>query len=609
MLIKALCDYHQILEDRNVLPPKYYSKVDVRHKIALTEDGKLDDIILCEETLKDDGKALVKRPEMLLPKRIETSKISSNIIEHRPTYIFGIEADGKKLVVSEKARKSWNDFKEKNLMFIEGINTPIVNAFRHFIETWNPENETENKKLLIISKISTSKYVFCLSGSPDVLLHDDAEIKQKWEHLCEKQEEQREGLLGQCAIDGEKNVIIPETHGTIKNLRGGASSGCKLVCYNNTSELSYGKKQSQNSDISIDIAEKYVETLNYLLEDKSHHIVLGDDLTVCFFAIAKDGGEQSNNLLNIFAPSASSKRIEMEALLCSLIKRGTQTRISKDELNKLQENIDEDMEFHIIGLKPNMSRIAVKFYYRQKFGELLHNIAKFQENMQLSEQINIVSMDQIVKACISPRSSKNEINPAIFDKLFDAMIYGKPLPKQIYNKMISMQTKIKDKELKEKKYNLKVNTGVIKAYLINNEKEDLKVSLDKEKKDPAYLCGRLFAVAEHLQKQQAYERGIKKLNKTIKDTYFKGALGTPAKVLPKILKLSQTHIKSLKYDSSKTMYDNEFAGIFGTLDSTFPDRINGKEQGIFLIGYYHEKVFLDKKRQEEIEKAKEKKCE
>ena len=45
MLIKALCDYYDILSQEGKVLPEGYSKVKIHYLISLTADGKMDEII------------------------------------------------------------------------------------------------------------------------------------------------------------------------------------------------------------------------------------------------------------------------------------------------------------------------------------------------------------------------------------------------------------------------------------------------------------------------------------------------------------------------------------------------------------------------------------
>ena len=88
--------------------------------------------------------------------------------------------------------------------------------------------------------------------------------------------------------------------------------------------------------------------------------------------------------------------------------------------------------------------------------------------------------------------------------------------------------------------------GIIKACINRTnramgKKEEITMALDKTNNNPAYLCGRLFFILENIQqKASGYS-----LNRTIKDTYFSAASSRPKLIFPKLLILSQHHMRKL----------------------------------------------------------------
>lgn len=232
MLIKALYDYYDILEKNGKTVPNGYSKVDIDYKIILTADGKIEDIISVKNEIvyKDKkGKTKIKYAptQFIMPKRFETSTIKSNFIEHRALYIFGLNYDKSKKIFTfsgnkDKAVKSHSDFVKSNLEFIDGIDSPIVNAYRNFIINWKPENETENKFLLNLgNEYENAKFIFSLSGFPQILLHEDEKIKKKNEEILNT--ETKNEVKTQCAITGEVKTIS-RLHGKIKGIIGANST-------------------------------------------------------------------------------------------------------------------------------------------------------------------------------------------------------------------------------------------------------------------------------------------------------------------------------------------------------------------------------------------------
>ncbi len=106
------------------------------------------------------------------------------------------------------------------------------------------------------------------------------------------------------------------------------------------------------------------------------------------------------------------------------------------------------------------------------------------------------------------------------------------------------------------------------------------MSLDTERREIAYLLGRLFAVLEKAQLD-----ALGKVNTTIKDRFFSAASATPASVFPRLLRLSQHHIEKAEYGY---ISDRRIAEIMEHVES-FPAHINLQNQGLFAIAYYQQK--------------------
>ena len=111
------------------------------------------------------------------------------------------------------------------------------------------------------------------------------------------------------------------------------------------------------------------------------------------------------------------------------------------------------------------------------------------------------------------------------------------------------------------------------------------MSLNEQSTIPAYLLGRLFAVLEKVQKE-----AIPDLDASIKDRYFTSACASPATVFPLLLRLSQHHIAKAEFGYAS---DNRIEKIMNLLDvekNPFPSHLTLDEQGIFVLGYYHQRT-------------------
>lgn len=119
------------------------------------------------------------------------------------------------------------------------------------------------------------------------------------------------------------------------------------------------------------------------------------------------------------------------------------------------------------------------------------------------------------------------------------------------------------------------------------------MSLDESNTSVPYLLGRLFAACEKLQAD-----ALNDVNATIRDRYFGAASATPALVFPRLLRLS-VHHASKAAESGKTWGEITKSRIVASLPAEpFPRLMRLEEQGLFAVGYYHQRQAFFTKREE-----------
>lgn len=598
MLIQALCEYHDILAQSGKLVPDGYSSVPIHYCISLHMDGSIAGIYSCETTktiIDKKGKRKQKQvpTEMTLPKRTQKTGVDANIAEHRPLYLFGLQYDKDKLSAedrTQKAKKSHAAYIEKNLAFLEGLDSPMISAYRAFLTSWKPENEAENLFLLGLGKkYNTSGYIFSLEGHPEIMLHTEPEVLAKWETLYHDQQKQTEDTLKmQCAVTGEE-APIARIHEKIKGVMGGLATGTVLISYKNSAETSYGKEQSYNSNISETVMQKYTSTLNYLLKTKHHHIFL-EGMTLVFWSMTTQSAEDDMMSALFQANYDQMDASQTGDMLLKLMKQAQKSTVLLEEIASTC-NIDPNVDFYMVGFLPNTSRLSLKFLYHKKYGEILQHIAEHQNDLQIGNKLHPISIGQIFYALLPPTTKKSTVPPALTAKIMESVLYGTPYPTSLLSNMIK---RVKtDTGLSVSRIRAGVIRGCINRYARRNQKEELQMYLDEQNTNQAYVCGRLFAILEKLQKD-ALGNGI---NRTIKDAYFASAASKPSLVFPKILKLAQHHLNKV---NSPVYYNKCIGEIMIHLDGKFPDTLSLMEQGKFIIGYYQQyESFFEKKEKTE----------
>ena len=616
MLIRSLCDYYDIQSARGEAASDIMSEQPVHWMVMLTPDGRVADIIdkrIEESVPQKNGKVkIVKKPIVVpLPKRTQKTGIDANIIEHRPLYIFGLNYDAKIGLTPDdktgKARKSHEAFVKKNLEFFDGIDSEIARAYVNFIKNWVPEDETENEQLKKLGKeYQGSYYIFALDGSPECKLHKDKAVLAKYEEIMAKAAaetaESDDGIM-MCPIEGER-LRAARIHDKIKGIKGGNSVGAVLVNFNSSAFESYGKSQSMNSGISEKAMKKYTSSLNKLLADPMHHIY-SDDMTVVFFAMKHDDKAECD-LFNGYLNSSNgvtedSTKADVKAVSENIYYKG-----QTGNAQALDKDVDNGVDFFVAGFTPNSSRICQKFMVRNKFGKIIDNVKQHQQDMAICGSNGEIPLWRINKELVSPNSA-NAISPALQSDIFQAILNGTNYPYTLLETVVRRVCTDSDTDSNNKIKINEVRAGLIKAFInrkarINGDKEEITMTLNPENTNPAYLCGRLFAVLEKIQ----LEATDVKLNRTIKDAYFSSASSRPALIMPRLIDLSNYHLRKLK--EGRAIYFSKLINeIMGKIKDSLPTNLSIMEKGEFQLGYFQQNkdFFAEQNKNEEPETVNE----
>ena len=595
MLIKALCDYSAAANLCGDTEAYYKQAIDFEILLAL--DGTVTAIQDLRKPIEGTKGHII--PELLLPGRRGNTTAK---------YIFGLEREkGKnsfKTIPGKAGKKSKHDaFCEENLPFFEKIDSDICKAYCNFIRTWNPELQTENEILLQMgANFDNARFCFGLDGSPEIMLHEDPRVKENYQAtLLGKPKKQKTSKIEFCSILGEY-LPICKKHDKVK----GIGNQAKLVSFgknptNRNAFYSYGS-YNKNQDYSCDISEKamkqYTAALNFLLTDNGHHKNFGD-MVVVYFAMKQNDAAECDAFSLLFGDFASDQKetVDQETEKdLNQVYNYAKTGVLKD-----LSGMDPDSIFYVAGLTVNTVRICTRFVLRNRFGVILEHIAAHQKDIRILEKQKPVSMYQIQKQLVSPKSKDAKVPSPLIASLFASILNGTRYPDALLATVIA-RVKTDTDETQQKKVN-HIRAGLIKGCLNRKaKKEEITMSLNLDNTNQAYLCGRLFAVLEKIQRDASEEE----LNRTIKDSYFSSACSKPATVFPKLIQLSQHHLKKIKAKEKAkyaVFYQNLCGDIIDQLEDVFPNTFSLDEQGKFIIGYYQQNKALYAKKEKQQETA------
>lgn len=579
-MLRALCEYYDCLRTRpdSGLIKEGYSKVIVNYNLVLRADGSIRAILPYVRDIAVGKKVKTVGKEEIFPFRNSISGIAAETIDHREKYLFGLEWDKNKEAPATTANsvKAFEKCRAVNLAFLQGIDSPLAQAYMSFMQNWRPEEQTQNPELLKLGKdYAAAKFVITLEGEETVPLNRLPQVCAKWEQSLSSSDEG--GVIGQDAISGEY-LPLARTHDKIAGIRGGQASGVNLVCFNNTAFESYGRTKSYNASISQKSMKKYTTALNFLVSSPMHRQTIGD-MTLLYWANTKDSENPYLDFLSfsLFSPSLDEAKDE---ILDSVFKKLREGRTPDMDF------ADLSTDFYILGVKPNVSRLAVKLFERSKFGKLMANVAKHCNDLSFSVNDRQLSVWEIDRALQSPVTNESP-DPALQAKLLLSIIKGLPYPQTLLNTVVRRCRTDRDNAEKQFYSVSSTRARIIKACLIRKKYiTEVYNMLQENSPDTAYNLGRLFAVLEKIQSD-----ALKSVNASIKDKFFSSACATPYLVFPRLLKLAQAHLSKLG-DGARIYSDKLIQSILSNINSAFPKALNMEEQGMFILGYYQQKQNL-----------------
>lgn len=482
--------------------------------------------------------------------------------------------------------KRFEAFRDKHLQIEASINHADFSAVCRFLESWSPEQLAAHP---ILDQVGTGFGVFQILDQPHSV-HAEPEIRKWWE---KNMPVEVDAPIGQCLISGE-TVPIARLHPKIKGISGAQAAGASIVSFNDSAYESYGKSQSFNAPVGEQSAFRYGTALNSLLtgpQSAKHRIRIGD--TTCVFWTDKK--TLVEDVFAVFSQSGThaiedeSQDPVVRQKLHSFLKA---LQNGREAYGALGENLDET-RFFLLGLAPNAARLSVRFFHQSTISELLDNLRKHQEAIRVvrefDKQVGKRRPDSEFPAyweyLRETVRSGDDPSPLLGGALMRSILEATPYPEALF-------TTILRRTLMEREINY-LRASAIKAVLTRNHQLHITTMLDQENTNTAYLLGRLFAVLEKIQEEGHYEQTVNRLEKTIRETYFSAACATPVAVFPRLEQLSTHHRRHLN-PGRKIFFDQ----LIGEIKWPQPPERgikkthNHEEQGLFILGYYHQRKAL-----------------
>jgi len=565
-VLQSLDGYYGRMTVRGEAEPPGFSREKISFRVTLSAVGEPVSVV---DLRTGAGRKL--SPQLLqVPAGVKrTVAIMPNLLWDKTAYALGRTAG-----TGSRTAQEHGAFKAANLAFAAGSNDEGLTAWRLFLESWNPDLFDA---VPFRADMLDANIVFALQGEARDLHDRDAVQRLLAARLGS-------AATGQgCLVTG-LTAAPARLHPTIKGVFGAQTSGAALVSFNLDAFTSYDKVQGDNAPTSEAAAFRYGAALNRMLDRGSRNRLprsVGDASLVFWADTSHSTSEQQAQGAEAFfasmmeppddATEAARVRTQLEALAAG--------RPVEDP----QLGLAAGTRFHVLGLSPNAARLSVRYWLDDTFGAFAQRLAGHYQALRIEPppwRGQLPSIARLLVRTTAVQEKFENIPPLLAGEVMRAVLTGAPYPRTWLAAAV-IRLRAGDDPASG------WHAAVIKACLQRQTpKEAPPVSLDPDFPKEAYQLGRLFAVLEAAQ-----HAALGRVNATIADRYYGAASATPARVFGTLLRGARTHVSSAQKLNKGFWITPRLEEIIGRLPPKLSRTLRLEDQGLFAIGYYHERAF------------------
>lgn len=644
MIIPSLINYYNRLADDpdSNVAPYGWSRQQVSFAVVIDAQGMFKSIGDLRKQRQGGKRTYLYVEKHTLPGYATKTGtgINPGFLWGNPAYMLGLavakQASGKN-VDTNRVCMQFEAFRDRHLALEHEVDDEHFTAVCKFLKNWDPAEHKDEAKQL--AEYVPGFGVFQIRGQSE-FVHDREEIKAYWNRSLESPPEEAEDDPPPripSLVTGEFEPLARTHKPQISGVLGQQTTGTALVSFNRTAFESYGKDQSFNAPVGVRDAVAYCTALNYLLEDKTRRVTIGEDTYVAwaerpvefegklFEVRAADLMDNATPAPVTVTETAPETSPSPGAVPSSDEAGEAEDRQRAARLHEALQSIregkgvppslgDANVPFYILGLSPNAARLHVRYWLKTTLGELAKNLAHHFAALELDGEppgYRPPSIRDIVGETLPPDNGwpdHSRADKGLAAEILRAVLTGRRYPDRLLGGVIERVRSegFADPDRRHSAFAVAHRrASIIRACLIEDRSKtkslsEVPVSLNENHPSTAYHIGRLFAVLEKAQE----EASESKLNKTIKDGYFASVSSAPAAVLPRLLTLHAHHLRKIENPKHRARLEGFVEKIQGRITDEYPAFLGLKERGFFFLGYYHQRTaFFVKTEKEEAATA------
>lgn len=560
MLLRSLNDLYDQLITEDRLPPVGYQRGRVRFLVDLDTDGQCLSIV---DTSPDETVRTI-------PEVGRTSGVKAFLACDNGQYVLGLpKRDGdkakalnchtaflKRLNEAVTALAAMDSSASKAL----GVIADFVSNRDHAIGEFRSRRiafERDSKGEL---PEASARIAFTVDGIDPVEL---PAVRKWWAQIANA--DLSGGVEGFCQVSGIRSELARKMPGV--SVKPGTPQA--LISANFVAAERYNAKQSRGARISVPVATRSHQALNWLLKDEHHHRRIGD-LTFVWWLDADVAFDPFNVIAQPHADDVAG--------LLAAPWTG-------------RPGLSPSASFRLLGLSLTEGRVVIRFDHVSTLAEVERRTRRWLELIARQGRAGATwwpAIRHLAEATIPPGegTARKARKDRVVEALARAAVAGTPLPRSLLAALVD-----RCRAVPIPRSGTGVDWSAIGARLAClNLYVNLKEDRMNECRSVGDLCGRTLA-----QLEAAQYAALGDTNRSVVDRYYAGASTMPSRVFPGLFKTANAHLAKASRSQGKKGAQIAIARRLGELSGLlieaggFPATLSLEQQADFALGYWDER--------------------
>lgn len=469
-----------------------------------------------------------------------------------------------------KEARSRDTFWEQIDRAADATDDPALRAVQAFGRRRTEEPLAEDLRKAVAAKEATGAervtFAFHPDGGPTVL--DRPAVRQWYTGFFRTftDAKQTDGPVGFCTITGRVGPL-PTTHAmSLTGVPGGLPTGVKIVSFDKPAFQHYGLDGAANAAIGYDAADGYARGFQWLRARPDHSFVVGGTLFLFWTRVEAALGD----INQLGQPDA-----DQVARLLAGVKAGRESNA-----------VDDANDFYLLAVSGNSARAVVRDYLERRLGEVRASIRRWFADLSIADpskeyQGRPNAAYPLWMLATATALEADRVAPDTHARLMHAALTGGPLPDSILAACVTRLRAEGGAGFRP------ARMALVKLCLIR-QGVPVAETLQPDSVHPAYAYGRLTEVFAQIQ-----YAALGDVNANVVDKFYGTFSAAPAMVFGRLVANAQNHLRKLRGEKPAAFValEQRLADILKVLPPVPPPaQFSLRDQGLFALGYYHEKA-------------------